>query len=45
MVGSSIEVLEGLEPGLRVVTAGAAYLSEGQKVTLLKQTEQAEPAA
>ena len=35
----------GLEPGLRVVTAGAAYLSEGQKVTLLKQTEQAEPAA
>lgn len=43
MVGSSIEVLEGLEPGLRIVTAGAAYLNEGMRVSLLKQTEQAEP--
>lgn len=42
MVGSSIEVTEGLEPGLRVITAGAAYLSEGMKVRLLKQSEQAE---
>ena len=41
MVGRSIEVLDGLEPGLRVVTAGAAYLAEGMKVTLMKQTEQA----
>ena len=45
MVGSSIEVLDGLEPGLRVVTAGAAYLAEGMQVTLLKQTEQADPRA
>lgn len=44
MVGSSIEVVDGLEPGLRVITAGAAYLSEGMKVTLLEQSEQAEPA-
>ena len=43
MVGSSVEVLEGIEPGLRVVTAGGAYLSEGMRVTLLEETEQAEP--
>ena len=43
MVGSSIEVLEGLEPGLRVVVAGAAYLAEGMSVSLLAQAEQAEP--
>lgn len=45
MVGSSIEVTEGLEPGLRIVTAGAAYLAEGMAVTLLEQSEQAEPRA
>jgi RND family efflux transporter MFP subunit len=45
MVGSSVEVTDGLEPGLRIVTAGAAYLAEGMQVTLLKQTEQAEPRA
>ena len=44
MVGSSIEVLDGLEPGLRIITAGAAYLDEGMKVTLLKESEQAEPS-
>ena len=43
MVGSSVEVTDGLEPGLRIVTAGAAYLAEGMKVILMKQTEQAEP--
>ncbi len=43
MIGSSLEVTDGLEPGLRIVTAGAAYLAEGMKVTLLKQSEQAEP--
>ena len=43
MVGSSIEVLEGVEPGMRVVSAGAAYLDEGMRVTLMHQTEQAEP--
>jgi RND family efflux transporter MFP subunit len=45
MVGSSVEVTDGLEPGLRIVTAGAAYLAEGMQVTLLKQTEQAAPRA
>ncbi len=43
MIGSSIEITEGLEPGLRIVTAGAAYLAEGMMVTLMRQTEQAEP--
>jgi RND family efflux transporter MFP subunit len=45
MVGSSVEVTDGLEPGLRIVTAGAAYLAEGMQVTLMKQSEQAEPRA
>ena len=45
MVGSSIEITEGLEPGLRVVTGGAGYLAEGMPVTLMKQSEQAEPRA
>ncbi|MCZ6460585.1 MAG: efflux RND transporter periplasmic adaptor subunit [Gammaproteobacteria bacterium] len=43
MVGSTVEVTDGLEPGLRIVTAGAAYLAEGMKITLLQQSEQAEP--
>jgi RND family efflux transporter MFP subunit len=43
MVGSRIEVTEGLEPGLRVITAGAAYLSEDMEVTLMRQSEQAQP--
>ena len=41
--GSSLEITGGLEPGIRIVTAGAAYLADGMPVTLLKQTEQAEP--
>lgn len=43
MRGSSIEVLEGLQGGERVVTAEAAYLAEGMKVSLLTETEQARP--
>ena len=43
MVGSKVEVTGGLEPGLRIITAGAAYLDEGMKVTLMQQSEQAEP--
>lgn len=43
MVGSSLEITDGLEPGVRIVTAGAGYLAEGQQVTLLKESEQAEP--
>ncbi len=45
MVGSSIEITDGLEPGLRIVTAGAGYLAEGMAVTLMRQSEQAEPRA
>ena len=41
--GSRVEVLEGVEEGIRVVTAGTAYLAEGMKVRLLPEREQAEP--
>ncbi len=43
MRGGSIEVLEGLKGGERLVTAGAAYMAEGMKVSLIKQAEQAKP--
>jgi RND family efflux transporter MFP subunit len=43
MSGRDIEILEGLEPGDRIVTAGVAYIVEGMKVTLLTTPEQANP--
>ena len=43
LLGDKIEVLGGLEPGDRIVTAGAAFLDAGMKITLLKQSEQAQP--
>jgi RND family efflux transporter MFP subunit len=43
LVGNSIEVLEGLEPGDRVVTAGTPFLVEGMRVTLQPELEQADP--
>ncbi len=43
LTGSRIEVLEGVETGMRVVTAGTSYLAEGMKVRLLPEVEQAEP--
>lgn len=43
LVGSGIEVLEGLEPGARVVTAGTAFLVAGMEVALMPALEQAEP--
>lgn len=45
MHGNVIEVLEGLEPGLRIVTAGTPFLVEGMKVALIANTEQAAPRA
>jgi len=41
--GSRVEVLEGVQAGMRVVTAGTAYLADGMKVRLLPEVEQAEP--
>jgi RND family efflux transporter MFP subunit len=41
--GDMITITGGVEPGERVVTAGAAFLAEGMRVTLLAQTEQATP--
>ena len=43
LVGDGIEVLEGLEPGARVVTAGTAFLVEGMPVVLMPDLEQALP--
>ncbi len=45
LVGSSIEVIGGLAEGVRIVTAGAAYLAEGMHVTLMETKEQAIPRA
>jgi len=45
MLGDNIEVLEGLEAGNRIVTAGTPFLVEGMKVTLMPTSEQAEPRA
>jgi RND family efflux transporter MFP subunit len=41
--GGSIQVLEGLEGGDRVVVAGVGALADGMKVTLMRDAEQAEP--
>jgi len=41
--GWSIEIDGGLEPGDRVVIAGVGYLSEGMRVRLLPEREEAEP--
>ncbi len=43
MHGNTIEVIEGLEEGQRVVIAGIAFLVDGMKVRLLPKIEQAEP--
>jgi RND family efflux transporter MFP subunit len=43
MMGESIEIFEGLEPGERIVTAGTPFLTEGMKVILMQQREQAMP--
>lgn len=45
MSGASIEVTAGLKPGMRIVTAGAAFVSPGMKVSLMPEREQAEPRA
>jgi RND family efflux transporter MFP subunit len=43
LVGNGIQVLEGLEPGMRLVTAGTPFLVEGMQVSLLPELEQAQP--
>jgi RND family efflux transporter MFP subunit len=43
ILGSRIEVLEGLKPGERIVSAGTPFLLEEMKVRLLPEREQAEP--
>jgi RND family efflux transporter MFP subunit len=43
MKGATVEVLQGIKGGERVVIAGAGYMADGMKVTLMKQSEQAKP--
>ena len=43
LTSGDIEVLEGLAPGDRVVVAGAPFLVEDMKVTVLPNREQAAP--
>ncbi|MEW7972466.1 MAG: efflux RND transporter periplasmic adaptor subunit [Candidatus Thiodiazotropha endolucinida] len=43
LLGNRIEVLEGLEAGERIVSAGTPFLLEDMKVRLLPDREQAEP--
>lgn len=43
LFGHSIEIEDGLNPGIRVVTAGVGYLAEGMTVRLMEQREEAEP--
>lgn len=43
MRGREIAVLEGVEPGDRVVVAGVPFLVDGMKVSLFPTPEQAEP--
>ena len=43
MLGDLIEVTDGLKPGERIVTAGVPFLTDGMKVTLIPDREQAEP--
>ncbi len=42
MKGNMIQVKSGVEPGQRVVIAGVPFLYKGLKVSLMKQTEQAD---
>ncbi len=41
LLGEQIEVLEGLQAGDRIVTAGTPFLVEGMKVRLMPELEQA----
>ncbi|MEW8026557.1 MAG: efflux RND transporter periplasmic adaptor subunit [Candidatus Thiodiazotropha sp.] len=43
LLGSRIEVLEGLKPGERIVSAGTPFLLEDMEIRLLPDREQAEP--
>ncbi|MEH6651028.1 MAG: efflux RND transporter periplasmic adaptor subunit [Motiliproteus sp.] len=43
MQGAYIEAISGIEPGERIVVAGISFLSEGLKVQIAAETEQAEP--
>ncbi|MCU7937027.1 MAG: efflux RND transporter periplasmic adaptor subunit [Candidatus Thiodiazotropha sp. (ex Dulcina madagascariensis)] len=45
LLGDRIEVLEGLQPGERIVTAGTPFLVENMKVRLMPDQEQAAPRA
>ena len=37
LIGDSVEIVDGLNPGDRIVTAGVHYLEEGQEVRLMNE--------
>ncbi len=43
MTKDMIQIVEGVEPGMRIVTAGTSFLVQGMKVTLMEPVEQAAP--
>jgi RND family efflux transporter MFP subunit len=43
LIGNGIEIIDGLEPGVRIVTAGTPFLTEDMSVTLMPNLEQAAP--
>ncbi|MCG6967868.1 MAG: efflux RND transporter periplasmic adaptor subunit [Chromatiaceae bacterium] len=43
LLGDGIEILDGLEPGARIVTAGTPFLVDGMQVRLMPDLEQAAP--
>ena len=43
--GNEVVVAAGLQPGMRVVSAGVHVLSPGQKVTVYRETPMAAPAS
>ena len=44
MQGALISITDGIAIGDRVVIAGVSFMRDGDKVTLIKQVEQADPA-
>ena len=44
MQGLNIQVIKGVEAGDRVVIAGISFMRDGDKVTVMQDIEQADPA-
>lgn len=42
--GLNVQIIDGVEPGDRVVVAGISFMRDGDKVTVMSDVEQADPA-